>query len=147
VKVKQISIFVENSPGRLYEVTRALGDVGINIRASSLCDTADFGVLRLIVSNVAKARRMMMEKQVPARIDEVIAVEIEDQPGTLATLLKPLLDADVNVDYMYAMTGFTSEKAVMVFRFSDNDKAINILQKSGIKLLDAGIFGIQETNQ
>jgi hypothetical protein len=147
VRIEQISIFVENSPGRLYEVTRALGDAGINIRASSLVDTADFGVLRLIVSNVVKARRMMMEKQFPARIDDVIAVEIEDRPGTLASLLKPLLDAKVNVDYMYAMTGFASEKAVMVFRFSDNDKAIKILQKNGIRLLDAGIFGVQKTTE
>lgn len=144
MKIKQISIFIENSLGRLYEVTHALGEAGINIRATSLVDTADFGVLRLIVSDVATARRIMMEKHLPARIDDVVAVEIEDKPGSLGSLLKPLLDARVNTDYMYAFTGFTSGRAVMVFRFSDNDKAIEILQKSGIRLLDAKAFGMLE---
>ncbi|NIS62975.1 MAG: amino acid-binding protein [Proteobacteria bacterium] len=144
MKIKQISIFIENSLGRLYEVTHALGEAGINIRATSLVDTADFGVLRLIVSDVATARRIMMEKHLPARIDDVVAVEIEDRPGTLGSLLKPLLDAKAKIDYMYAFTGFTSEKAVMVFRFSDNDKAIEILRKNGIRLLDAKVFGMLE---
>ncbi len=144
MKIKQISIFIENSLGRLYEVTHALGEAGINIRAASLVDTADFGVLRLIVSDVATARRIMMEKHLPARIDDVVAVEIEDRPGTLGSLLKPLLDARVNTDYMYAFTRFTSGRAVMVFRFSDNDKAIEILQKNGIRLLDAKAFGMLE---
>jgi hypothetical protein len=144
MKIKQISIFIENSLGRLYEVTHALGEAGINIRATSLVDTADFGVLRLIVSDVATARRIMMEKHLPARIDDVVAVEIEDRPGALGSLLKPLLDARVNTDYMYAFPGFTSGKAVMVFRFSDNDKAIEILQKNGIRLLDAKAFGMLE---
>jgi hypothetical protein len=146
MKIKQISIFIENSSGRLYEVTHALGEAGINIRATSLVDTADFGVLRLIVSDVATARRIMMERQLPARIDEVVAVEIEDRPGTLADILKPLLNASVNAHYMYAFTGFTSGKAVMVFRFSDNDRAIDILQKNGIRLLDAKAFGMLENS-
>lgn len=144
MKIKQISIFIENSLGRLYEVTHALGEAGINIRATSLVDTADFGVLRLIVSDVATARRIMMEKHLPARIDDVVAVEIKDRPGALGSLLKPLLDARVNINYMYAFPGFTSGKAVMVFRFSDNDKAIEILQQNRIRLLDAKAFGMLE---
>ena len=147
MKVKQISIFIENSSTRLYEVTHALGEAGINIRATSLVDTAEFGVLRLIVSDVVTARRIMMERHVPARIDDVVAAEIEDKPGMLAALLKPLLDARVNANYMYAFTGFTSGKAVMVFRFSNNDSAIEILKRSGIKLLDAKAFGIRENSQ
>ncbi len=145
MKIKQISVFIENSPGRLYEVTHALGEAGINIRASSLADTADFGVLRLIVSDVARARRIMMDRQLPARIDDVVAVEIEDRPGTLAAILKPLLDFRLNADYMYAFAGLESKRAVMIFRFSDNDEAIRILQKRGVKLLDAKAFGIRET--
>ncbi len=145
MKIKQISVFIENVSGRLYEVTSALGNAGINIRAASLADTADFGVLRMIVSNVAKARRIMMEKHLPARVDEVVAAEIEDKPGTLAQLLKPLLEAKVHSSYMYAFTGFTSGKAVMVFHFSNNDQAIQILQKHGVKLLDAKVFGIVES--
>ena len=145
MKLKQISVFIENSPGRLFDVTHALGAAGINLRALNLVDISDFGVLRLLVSDVATARRIMMEKQIPARVDDVVAAEIEDMPGRLSELLKPLLDAKVNVDYMYAFVGLSSKKAVMVFRFSDNDKAIDILKKNGVKLLDAEAFGMLET--
>lgn len=147
MKIKQISVFIENVSGRLYEVTNALGERGINIRAASLADTAEFGVLRMIVSDVAGARRIMMEKHLPARIDDVVAAEIEDRPGSLARLLKPLLEAKINSNYMYAFTGFSSGMAVMVFRFSDNNRAIEIMQKNGIKLLDAKAFGIVESRQ
>jgi hypothetical protein len=146
MKLKQISIFIENAPGRLFAVTKALADAGINLRALNLVDISDFGVLRLLVSDVAKARRIMMEKQMPARVDEVIAVEIEDIPGSLASVLKPILDASINVTYMYAFIGFSSGKAVMIFQFSDNDKAIEILQKNGLRLLDAEAFGMIENN-
>jgi len=147
MKLKQISVFIENSPGRLYEVTKALGDAGINLRALNLVDTGDFGVLRLLVSDVIMARQLMMKKHLPARIDDVIAAEITDKPGSLAAVLKPLLEASVNVTYMYAFTRFSPGKAVMIFRFSDNDKAIKILQERGIKLLDAETFGMIEAER
>jgi len=145
MKLTQISVFIENSPGRLFEVTHALGEAGINLRALNLVDISDFGVLRLLVSDVSTARRILMEKHMPARVDEVVAAEIEDRPGRLAGLLKPLLDAGVNVDYMYALIGFSAGMGVMIFRFSDNDKAIEILEDEGIKLLDAQAFGMIET--
>jgi hypothetical protein len=145
MKLKQISVSLENAPGRLYEVTEALGRAGINLRALSLVETADFGVLRLLVSDLATARQVMMERHFPARVDEVVAVEIEDKPGSLARLLKPLRDAKVNVQYMYAFTGFASGNAVMIFRFSDNDAAIRTLQESGAKILDSKAFGMLES--
>ena len=145
MKLKQIAVSIENAPGRLFEVTNALGEAGINLRALNLVDIADFGVLRILVSDVAKARRIMMEKQMPARVDEVVAAEIEDTPGSLAKVLKPILDANLNVTYMYALVGFSSGKAVMIFRFSDNDMAIEVLLKNDVKLLDAKAFGIIET--
>jgi len=145
MKLKQISVSIENSPGRLLEVTSALGDAGINLRALNLVDIGHFGILRLLVSDIATTRRILMNKHLPAHIDEVIAAEIEDKPGSLAKLLKPLLDANVNLEYMYAFSGTASGKAVMVFRFSDNDKAIGILKQNGIALLDAESFGILET--
>jgi hypothetical protein len=145
MKLKQISISIENSPGRLYEVTRALGEAGINLRALNLVDSGDFGMLRLLVSDLAKTRRIMMEKHMPARVDDVVAVEIEDKPGRLSDLLKLLMEAKVSVMYMYAFIGMSSNNAVMIFRFSDNDRAIEILLASGIKLLDAKAFGILET--
>jgi hypothetical protein len=142
MKLKQIVISIENSPGRLLEVTRTLGEAGINLRALNLVDTGAFGQLRLLVSDIGAARRILMEMQIPAFINEVVAAEIEDKPGSLAKLLEPLGEVNVNVVFMYAFIGFSSGKAVMIFRFSDNDKAIEVLQAGGIKLLDAKAFGI-----
>ena len=147
MKLKQLSVFLENSPGRLYEATRALGDAGLNLRSLSISDTAGFGVLRILVSDVVKARRVIMEKQLPARVDEVIAIEIDDTPGSLANqVLKLFLDYQVNVEYMYALagTGPSSDKAVMIFRFSDNDRAIELMLDNSIKILDAEAFGMVE---
>ncbi|HSL92845.1 MAG TPA: hypothetical protein VK863_09355 [Candidatus Limnocylindrales bacterium] len=142
MKLKQLSVFLENAPGRLYEATQALGEAGINLRSLCISDTSDFGVLRILVSDIATARRVIMEKQLPARIDDVVAVEIEDTPGSLARLLRPFKETKVNVEYMYALAGTSSGKAVMVFRFSDNDRAIEILRGNGIRPLDAESFGM-----
>jgi hypothetical protein len=146
MKLKQITISIENSPGRLYEVTKALGDAGINLRALNLVDTGLFGQLRLLVSDIATTRRILMEMQMPATVNEVVAAEIEDKPGSLAEMLKPLKDAHVNVLYTYAFIGISQNRAIMIFRFSNNDKAIKVLQKNGYKILDAKSFGIIETN-
>jgi hypothetical protein len=121
MKLKQLVVSIENEPGRLYEVTDAIGRAGINLRALNLVDTGAFGQLRLLVSDVAKARRILMEMQVPAFVNEVIAAEIEDKPGSLAAILKPLNAANVNVVFMYAFLNVNNDKAVMIFRFSDND--------------------------
>lgn len=145
MKLKQLSIFLENAPGRLYEATNALGEAGINLRSLCISDTSDFGVLRILVSDVAKARRVIMEKQLPARVDDVVAVEIDDTPGSLARLLFPFKETKVNVEYMYALAGTASGKAVMVFRFSDNDRAIEILRGNGVRILDAEAFGIVDS--
>jgi hypothetical protein len=145
MKLKQIVISIENEPGRLFEVTDALGKEGINLRALNLVDTGAFGQLRLLVSDVAKARRILMEMQVPAFVNEVIAAEIEDKPGSLASILKPLYVANINVVFMYAFINISYDKAVMIFRFSDNEKAIEILQNVGVRLLDAEAFGILES--
>ncbi|MBU3948118.1 MAG: amino acid-binding protein [Proteobacteria bacterium] len=142
MKLKQIAVNIENSPGRLIEIIRMLGNAGINLRALNLVDTGEFGILRLIVSDLAKTRRILMEKQLPAVIDNVVAAEIEDKPGQLAATLEPLQNADVRVVYMYTYIGFSSGKTVMIFRFNDNDKAIEVLRQNGIKLIDAKTLGI-----
>ena len=144
MKLKQIVVSIENAPGRLLEVTSALGQAGINLRALTLVDTGAFGQLRLLVSNVAEARRILMEMAIPAFVNEVVAAEIEDKPGSLAKILQPLLEANVQVVYTYAFIGFSQNKAVMIFRFSDNDKAVEVLQANGVKLLDSESFGILE---
>ena len=143
MKLQQLSIPLENSPGRLHEVTRSLGDAGINLRAHCICDsTHDFGVLRILVSDLAAARGVIMEKFIPARVEDVVAVEIDDSPGRLADLLTLFLGTRINVEYMYAVASASRDKAVMVFRFSEIDQAIKSLQENNIKLLDAESFGI-----
>jgi len=144
MKLKQIVVSIENAPGRLLEVTSALGQAGINLRALNLVDTGAFGQLRLLVSNVAKARRILMEMAIPAYVNEVVAAEIEDKPGSLAKILQPLMAANVQVIFTYAFIGFSQDKAVMIFRFSDNDKAVEVLQANGVNILDSESFGILE---
>ncbi len=145
LKLKQIVVSIENAPGRLHEVTEALGNAGINLRALNLVDTGAFGQLRLLVSDVATARKILMEMQIPAYVNEVVAAEILDKPGSLAALLKPLTRAGVTVIFMYAFITFAKGKAIMIFRFSDNDKAIEVLKSSGTRLLDSEAFGILAT--
>jgi len=145
-KLKQIVISIENSPGRLYEVTHALGNAGINLRALNLVDTGAFGQLRLLVSDVARARQLLMEMHIPAMVNEVVAAEIEDRPGQLAVVLKPILDANIQVVFMYAFLRQSSQRAVMIFRFSDNEKAIAVMQENGVNLLDSEQFDILENS-
>lgn len=147
MKLKQIVISIENSPSRLYYVVKQLGAAGINLRALNLVDTGAFGQLRLLVSDVAKARQILMEMKIPAFVNEVIAVEIVDTPGSLSDLLLPLMEADVRVAFMYAFIGKVIGKAIMIFRFSDNDKAIEILQQNGINILDANSFDISDAEE
>jgi len=144
MKLKQIVVSIENAPGRLFEVTNALGNAGINLRALNLVDTGAFGQLRLLVSDVPKARQILMEMEIPAFVNEVVAAEIEDKPGSLARILQPLTDAKVYVVFMYAFIGFSQGRAVMIFRFSDNDKAIDVMQTNSVNLLDAETFDILE---
>ncbi len=145
MKLKQIVVSIENSPNRLYRVIRAMSDAGINLRAMNLVDTGAFGQLRLLVSEVATARRILMEMNIPAFVNEVIAAEIEDKPGSLAGIMLPLMEAEIRTEFMYAYIGGTSQgKAVMIFRFSDNDKAIDVLQQTGVRILDAKSFNITD---
>lgn len=147
MKLKQISVFIENSPARLYKVTNALADAGINLRALNIVDVADYGVLRLLVSDLPKARRILMDMDIPARVEDVVAVELEDRPGQLAQLIRPLWEADVWLMYMYSFIGPTEGKAVMVCRFNDNDRAIEVLESSGCTLLDSDNFNRLDSSQ
>jgi len=137
MKVKQLSIFLENQSGRLAEVTGALGTQGINIRALSLADTSGFGILRLIVNDITKAREILHEKGFTVRETDVIAVEIPDSPGGLAKVLKALSETGFNVEYMYAFVQKSKENAVVIFRIESIDEAIKALQSKGVKILSA----------
>lgn len=137
MKVKQISLFMENRTGRLADVARTLGGADINIRALSLADTSDFGILRLIVNDVDRALQVLRASGHTAIVTEVIAVEVPDQPGGLATVLTALEKAGVNVEYMYAFVEKATDKAVLVFRFENMDDALAAFNNSGISVLPA----------
>jgi hypothetical protein len=134
-KIEQISIFIENRSGRLAQITSFLGDAGINIRAMSLADTSDFGILRLIVNDVEKAVDVLKQKGFTVRLSHVVAVEIKDRPGELGGFLTALEKAGLNVEYMYAFVQKSGEHAVVIFRFEDLDRAVEAIQAVGSVVL------------
>ena len=135
MKVRQLSIFLENRSGRLAEVTEILGGALINIRALSLADTSDFGILRIIVDDPKKALRILEENGFTVAGTDVLAVEVEDKPGGLARVLKLLDEEEVNVEYMYAFMEKLTDHALLIFRIEDIKGAIEICRKHGIKIL------------
>lgn len=135
MKVKQISVFLENKSGRLAAVTRTLADANINIRALSIADTSDFGILRLIVDKPDLAFRVLHDNSFTVSTTEVIAVEMPDQPGGLADVLQILDTKAINLEYLYAFVGQANHKALNIFRVEQIDLAIEVLTKNGIKLL------------
>ena len=135
MKVEQISIFLENKPGGLSGVTKVLKDSDINIRALSLADTSDFGILRLIVDDVNKAKKVLNENGFAVGRTHVIAVEVPDKPGGLHSILELLTREGINVEYMYAFVERSGENAVIIFRFDNIDQAIEALLKAGFTVL------------
>jgi hypothetical protein len=143
MKVEQISIFLENKPGGLEEVTRILKDAQINIRTLSLADTTDFGILRLIVNDVDKASRVLKEQGYRISRTTVVAVEVPDRPGGLHSILEVLSKNGINVEYLYAFVERSGENAVIIFRFDAPEAAIDVLQKNGLTVLPgAKLYGL-----
>jgi hypothetical protein len=135
MKVEQISIFMENRPGALEQVTGVLSKANINIRALSLADTSDFGILRLIVNDAATAKKVLQEGGFTVKRTDVVAVEVPDRPGGLHSILAVLSKHAVNVEYMYAFIERSGENAIIIFRFTPTDEAIDILVKNGFTVL------------
>jgi hypothetical protein len=133
--VEQIAVFLENKSGRLAEITAILANNDINIRALSVADTADFGILRLIVDKVELAKTVLRANGFTVGKTQVIAVEVEDKTGGLSKVLQCLKDAGINVEYMYAFVNKTGENAVLIFRFEKMEEAITTLQKGGFTIL------------
>ena len=127
MKLKQISVPIENSHDRLYELTKALAGKGITPRAFTLVDKGNYGELRI-----------------PGRIDDVVAIETQNQPGHLAQIIEELMEADIHIKYSYAYAGDNLGKTIMIFCFSDNDKAIQVLRKKHINALDYHPLGMLE---
>ena len=137
MRVRQISVFMENRAGRLSELLTQLGEANINIRALSLADTSDFGILRLIVNDVDTAIKTLKHEGHTVSVTDVVAVEVPDQPGGLAGILQILGNAGMNVEYMYAFVEKATDKAVVIFRFDELDGAIKTLQDNGVSVLSA----------
>lgn len=136
MKVEQISVFLENKAGRLAEVTRVLAEAGINIRALSLADTSEFGILRLIVDDYEKAKAALKANDFTVGLTSVVALEVPHKPGGLDAILQLLGKNGINVEYMYACW-LNGKNAILVFRFNRLDQALEVLTQEGIRILSS----------
>jgi hypothetical protein len=135
MKVNQISVFLENKSGRLSDVTRTLAENGINIRALSIADTIDYGLLRLIVNDPARATEALTEQGFTVAKTEVLAIEVPDRPGGMAGIIDILAAKGLNIEYMYAFVGRSGEHAIVIFRIEPVDQAIAALREGGVRIL------------
>lgn len=141
MQIRQISIFMENRPGQLSAICRVLADAQINIAALSLADTSDFGIVRMIVDDHEKAKQILTDKGHVVNVSQVVAVCVPDRPGGMAEVMGALDRAGASVEYCYAFAFHKGEKAVLVFRFSDNDAAARALAEAGCMTLNESEIG------
>lgn len=128
--IKQLNVQLENQPGRLHVVSTAMAAAGVDICAMTVSENATAGVFRLLVSDIERARQVMMELQMPASVEDVVAVRISDERGSLAGLLEPISEARINIIYMYAFSR-AADDAIAVFRFSEPERAVDTLRAHG----------------
>lgn len=137
MKIKQVSVFLENKIGHLRMITEELKKAELNMRAISLADSETFGVLRMVIEDPDKACEILRSANHAVKETEVIAVEVPDRPGGLSDLLKKLEDCSVNIEYMYAVLEKKSDRAVIIFKVEDIDNVISKLEKQDVKLLSS----------
>ena len=143
MQIQQLSIVGEDKSGRLAEITEILGTAGVDIRAISVADTSDFGILRLIVDKPKEAVEALRAANLTVSLTSVIAVGIDDKPGEFAKAMRVLADGEIGVEYMYAFISRDKGKAYVILRVLESDKAVECLKASGISLLDAEeIYGM-----
>jgi hypothetical protein len=135
--VKQISVFLENKSGRLLELTKCLGEAGVNIRALCVADTSDFGVVRLIVNDPDKAQKALHGCDFTVKEAIVIAVEVADVPGGLSDVMEPLVQQDMNIEYLYCFLEKAAEKAIVIIRVEEAEQAIGALKLAGLRVVPA----------
>ena len=133
--IKQVSVFAENRAGGILNVIQALGEAQVDIRALSVADTQGFGILRLIVDDVEKAKAVLTENGTIFSITDVVGVKVPDSPGGLSKVLSIMADNAINVEYLYAFVSVSGSSAYVVLRVPDNDEAIRILTAGGIELV------------
>ncbi|MDR1443784.1 MAG: amino acid-binding protein [Treponema sp.] len=134
--IKQISVFLENNAGRLGDVTRTLALAGISIRAISIADTADFGILRLVVDKCGEALQALNNGGFTTRVSDVVAVEIDDVPGSLARIMELFQRSNVNIEYLYASLKGVVRKAVVIFKLADHEKGLGIIKEHGFVMVE-----------
>ncbi len=133
--IKQLSIFVENKSGRLAEITDIIAQAGIDIRALSIADTTNFGILRLIVDKPDEAEQALKAAGLTVSLTNVIAIGIPDKPGGFASAMKCLAKAGIGIEYMYAFISRDEERAYVILRVADNHRAITTLQQNNVEIL------------
>ena len=137
MQIKQMSIFVENKAGRLAEITAVLAEANVDIRAISIADTSDFGILRLIVDHPDEAVEALKKAGMTVSLTSVIAIGIHDRPGEFAKAMRILADEHIAIEYMYAFISRDKGKAFVILRVDDDQRAVSVLQDSGITILTA----------
>ena len=137
MKIHQLSVFLENKPGQLRAPCAVLAEAGINIITLSLADTEQFGILRLIVEDWAKAKKVLEQAGCVVKLTEVLALEVADKPGGMERILDLVDRAGLNIEYMYAFTEKRVDQGVLVFRFADPDAALRVLQTEGINIISS----------
>lgn len=135
MKIKQLSIFLENRPGALIAPCKLLANAGINIQTFALADTREFGILRIIVKEWQKARDLLLKNGFVVKETDLCAIEVEDRPGGLVSILEIIEKANINVEYTYAFTAKYENKGLVLFRFDNMDKAIETLAKAGVNIV------------
>ena len=129
--IKQISVFVENRAGTLVDVIETLGNAGIDIRALSIADTSDFGILRIIVNKPEEVGELLRKEGYVIRLTDVLAVSLPDSPGSLAKILRALSDEHINLEYTYAFVSYIKGRAYVVLRVENNERAMGVLSNIG----------------
>jgi hypothetical protein len=135
MKVKQLSVFVENQPGRLASLAKTLGGAGINIMAMTIAETREFGVVRMIVPDWERGMKVLKDTGFTVTTTDILAIEVNDRPGALGQVLDAFVKKGLNIEYMYAFVAKRGSGAILVFRFDDMDKAIEALAGSEVKVL------------
>ena len=135
MKIEQIAIFLQNEPGKLAEISSSLAEDGINIQALSLSDTDRYGILRMIVNDTARAKKILKERGFDVGVQEVVILETSDRPGGLARILTKIQELRLNIEYLYAFPQRSGECGLLIFRFENMDDAIMKISKSGMRML------------
>ena len=140
--IKQLSVFLQNKSGKIASVVNTLYENGIDIRALSIADTTDFGILRMLVNDVEKAREALAKENCIVSVNEVDVVAVPDKPGGLAEVLKKLSDAQIDIEYMYSLIDRGTEDAYMVFRLADEANILDVLEANGLKTVSGKTLGL-----